>query len=85
MRQIQHDSYIAGIDDEARLAIVQNALQDRQARLVSWREEAMGGGGSGSELYTVSGVSRYAVTTQESLSSPPNSEVILGKATATML
>src|SRR4029453_3587215 len=28
-------------------------------------------------------VSRYAVTTQESLSSPPNSEVILGKATAT--
>jgi hypothetical protein len=44
MRQIQHDSYIAGIDDEARLAIVQNALQDRQARLVSWREEAMGGG-----------------------------------------
>ena len=55
MRQIQHDSYIAGIDDAARLAIVQNALQDRQARLVSWREEAMGGGGSGSELYTVSG------------------------------
>ena len=30
-------------------------------------------------------VSRYAVTNQESLSSPPNSEVILGKATATML
>jgi hypothetical protein len=55
MRQIQHDSYVAGIDDEARLAIVQNALQDSQARLVSWREAAMGGGGSGSELYTVSG------------------------------
>jgi hypothetical protein len=30
-------------------------------------------------------VSRYAVTTQESLSRPPNSEVILGNATATML
>ena len=30
-------------------------------------------------------VSRYAVTTHESLSRPPNSEVILGRATATML
>jgi hypothetical protein len=55
MRPIQHDSYVAGIDDDARTEIVRNALQDRQARLVSWREEAMGGGGSGSELYTVTG------------------------------
>ena len=55
MRPIQHDSYVAGIDDEARAELVRNALQDRQARLVSWREEAMGGGASGSELYTVSG------------------------------
>ena len=30
-------------------------------------------------------VSRYAVTTQDSLSSPPSSEVILGSATPTML
>ena len=55
MRPIQHDSYVAGIDDEARAELVRNALQDRRARLVSWREEPMGGGGSGSELYTVSG------------------------------
>ena len=55
MRPIQHDSYIAGIDDDIRAELVRNALQDRQARLVSWRAEAMGGGASGSELYTVSG------------------------------
>jgi hypothetical protein len=55
MRPIQHDSYVAGIGADARTEIVRNALQDRQARLVSWREEAMGGGGSGSELYTVTG------------------------------
>ena len=45
MRQIQHDSYVAGIDDEARLAIVQNALQDSQARLVSWRKRRWEVGG----------------------------------------
>ena len=55
MRPIQHDSYVAGIDDEARAELVRKVLQDRQAQLVSWREEPMGGGGSGSELYTVSG------------------------------
>lgn len=55
MRPIQHESYVAGIDDDARTELVRNALQDRQARLISWREELMGGGGSGSELYTVSG------------------------------
>ena len=55
MRAIQHDSYVAGIDDEARAELIRNALQDRQAQLVSWREEPMGGGASGSELYTVSG------------------------------
>src|SRR3712207_1798077 len=51
MRPIQHDSYVAGIDEEVRTELVRNALQDRQARLISWREEAMGGGASGSELY----------------------------------
>jgi hypothetical protein len=55
MRPIQHDSYVAAIDDEARAELIRNALQDRQAQLVSWREEPMGGGASGSELYTVSG------------------------------
>jgi len=44
MRPIRHDSYVAGIDDEARAELVRNVLQDRRARLVSWREEAMGGG-----------------------------------------
>jgi hypothetical protein len=51
----EHDSYVAGIDDEARAELIRNALQDRQAQLVSWRDEPMGGGASGSELYTVSG------------------------------
>jgi hypothetical protein len=55
MRPLQHDSYVAGIDDEARAELVRKVLQDRRARLVSWREAPMGGGGSGSELYTVSG------------------------------
>jgi hypothetical protein len=55
MRPIEHDSYVAGIDDEARAELVRKVLQDRQAQLVSWREEPLGGGGSGSELYTVSG------------------------------
>ena len=55
MRPVQHDSYVAGIDDEARAELVREVLQDRRARLVSWREEPMGGGGSGSELYTISG------------------------------
>ena len=55
MRPIEHDSYVAGIDDEARAELVRKVLQDRQAQLVSWREEPMGGGGSGSELYSVSG------------------------------
>src|SRR5215217_3594153 len=55
IRPIEHDSYVAGIDDELRAELIRNALQDRQAQLVSWREEPMGGGGSGSELYTVSG------------------------------
>jgi hypothetical protein len=55
MRPIQHDSYVAGIDDEARADLIRNVLQDRKAQVVSWREEPMGGGASGSELYTVSG------------------------------
>jgi len=55
MRPIQHDSYVVGIDDEARAELVRKVLQDRRAQLVSWREEPMGGGGSGSELYTISG------------------------------
>jgi len=55
VRPIQHDSYVAGIDDQIRVELIRNVLQDRQAQLVSWREEPMGGGGSGSELYTVSG------------------------------
>jgi hypothetical protein len=55
MRPIQHDSYLPLIDDEARAELVRNALQDRQARLVSWRAAAMTGGASGSELYLVSG------------------------------
>ena len=55
MRPVQHDSYVAGIDDEARAELVREVLQDRRARLVSWREEPMGGGGSGSELYSISG------------------------------
>jgi hypothetical protein len=55
MRPIQHDSYVAGIDDEARAELVRKVLQDRRAQLVSWREEPMGGGGSGSELYSISG------------------------------
>jgi hypothetical protein len=55
MRPIQHDSYLALIDDETRAELVRNALQDRQAGLVSWQAEAMSGGASGSELYRVSG------------------------------
>ena len=55
MHLIQHESYVAGIDDDARAELLRNAVQDRQARLVSWRERAMGGGASGSELYTVWG------------------------------
>jgi len=53
MRPIQHDSYVAGIDDEDRSEIIRNALHDRQAQLVSWREEPMGGGASGSELCSI--------------------------------
>ena len=55
MSPLQHESSVAEIDDGTRTELVRNALQDRRARLISWQEEAMGGGASGSELYKVWG------------------------------
>ena len=69
MRPIQHDSYVAAIDDEARAELIRNALQDRQAQLVSWREEPMGGGGSGSELVIITSPSPTAAATTDEASS----------------